>query len=365
GIALLLDLRRPLPEKRLGSFRAVASGAALALLPIATWLTVERAWLPAWEWCFRWARDHQRGYPGFSFWRYFGPALTAEPLFFSLAVFGALGALVRWRDHGLLVAAWLLSFGSFALQRAPYPYSLLPFMGVSAALAARGAQAIWETFAPRPSLKRGAALTLALVLGLQHWRLLQLPGNAEQRKVQARIGELTRVTDAAYDNSGGYVTRPHAHFFFYTDAYLRTHWAQTLEDDVPRALLESECVLRVQDVRSDTLPPKLVQFLSENYQPVDGDLSLWGRRLSVTADGTFEGQFYAVKSDRYFVQPAEAQGGLRIDGLRVGPVFTLTRGWHSVRYRGSASELFLLWLPRNQERWMPTYGRAPHYSRLF
>ncbi|MHB8873374.1 MAG: hypothetical protein ACYC8T_06775 [Myxococcaceae bacterium] len=378
GAPLLLGLR-PAPRANSPEGSSAPSalgmglGALAASVPLAGYLTVTGSFGALWHWCFAWAAEHQRGYPGFSSWRYLGPALAQVPWLFALGALGAAGTVrrlaglgpARWRDPDLLLLTALpATFGSFALQQAPYPYSLLPFLGITAVFAARGVAEALRLLRPL-RLELAGALAIALLLSFQAVQLFKLPAetNAPQLEVLSRIGRLTAPGDVVYDNSGGFVSRPHASFYFYTDAFLRSSRADELAREVPKALVEKECVLRLEDVRSDTLPPPLRDFLARHYQPLDGDLHLWGQRF----EGAGEGRFLAVKTGRYFVEPAGALAGgaLELDGRPVtAPVFELPKGEHLLRSR-AAEPFYLLWLPRDGQRWVPKPGSAPSYSRLF
>ena len=348
--------------------RAFLAGAGSVLAAVAAYLTVSGSWGAWWQWCFVWASEHQRHYPGFSSDKYLLPALAEQPWLFTLAALGFAATGRRWWRSGptrwsdpdlLLLLAVPATFGSYALQRAPFPYSLLPFLGVLAPFMARGVAEVFGWLRSPGARAVGAGALAALLDG---------GGNARQREVLARIATLTGPEDVAYDNSGGYVSRPHAHFYFYTDAYLRGAIAGTLAREIPEALVASGCVLRVDDLRTSGLPPTLRHFLSEHYQPLDGDLSLWGRRYEAHEGTPLEGRFLAVREGRYFVEPEAVltRGALFIDGARVTePEFSLARGEHTVRYEGPAGAFHLLWLPRDGKRWTPRPGLPPTYSRLF
>ncbi|WP_224244514.1 hypothetical protein [Hyalangium gracile] len=381
GLALAVDLvaRRGREPALLPAPRAFLAGAGAVLALIAAYLTVTRSWAAWWHWCFVWASEHQRHYPGFSWRSYFEPVWKEHPWLFTLAGLGLAATVRRLGSAGrrmlsepdlLLLLALPATFGSYALQRAPFPYSLLPFLGVVAILAARGAAAVLGALEAR-AWKVAGASALLLLLGGQLWRLeerLAASRNERQRDVLARVATLTAPGDVAYDNSGGYVSRPHAYFYFYTDAYLRGAIADTLAREVPEALVASGCVLRVDDLRTEGLPASLRRFLTEHYQPLDGDVFLWGQRYEAPAPGALEAKFLAVRDDRYFIEPASAleQGALFIDERRITePVFTLSKGEHAVRYEGSARAFYLLWLPRDGQRWAPRPGQPPTYSRLF
>ncbi|TQF17823.1 hypothetical protein FJV41_01375 [Myxococcus llanfairpwllgwyngyllgogerychwyrndrobwllllantysiliogogogochensis] len=358
---------------------AFLAGAGVGLAAVASYLTVTGSWGAWWQWCFAWAAEHQRHYPGFSWRDYLLPMVREQPWLFALAVLGFLVTVRAWWRSGAerwgsadlpLLLAVLATFGSYALQRAPFPYSLLPFLGVLAPFMARGTVAIFSGWSTPPA-RVVAALALGVLLCLQLWRLEALVdggGNARQRDVLARIAMLTGPEDVVYDNSGGYVSRPHAHFYFYTDAYLRGSIPDVLAREVPQALVERGCVLRVDDLRTSGLPPSLRGFLDTYYQPYDGDLFLWGQRYDVSPGSALEGRFLAVRDGRYFVEPASMleSGALFVDGARVTEAeLTLSRGEHTVRYEGPEGRLHLLWLPRDGQRWVPRPEAKPTYSRLF
>ena len=144
---------------------------------------------------------------------------------------------------------------------------------------------------------------------------------------------------------------------------MRDAEANRLSREVPQALLDRGCVLWLRDLRSDTLPRHLRTFLAEHFQPLDGDLSLWGQRFHSPVRATF----LASRDDRYFVDPPDAvKGGLRIDDRPVSSVtFSLTAGPHSVEYSGPLRSIYLLWLPRDGKTWSPKQGLPRTFSWLF
>jgi len=357
---------------------AFAAGAASGLGTIALYLTLTGSWQAWWHWCFVWAAAHQQGYPGFGWDRYFVPILLDAPWLFALATVGVVRTVLELRAFGraalrdpdaLLLAALASTFASFALQRAPYPYSLLPFLAVVAVFAARGAGELVAAHA-RPVVRVGAALVLLALLALQSATLASFvaASNAGQLATLERVASLTEPGDAAYDNSGGYVARPHAYRYFYTDSFLRESIADTLVREVPQAIVASGAVLHLRDLRFDTLPAPLRAFVARHFQPLDGDVALWGQHYVVPGDGRLEASFLAVRDDHYFVTPASLleRGTLAIDGAPVTePVFQLTAGPHRVEYQGPPGEIEILWLPRDGRTWQPQRGLAPTFSRIF
>jgi hypothetical protein len=381
GAVLAVDLvvRRGRAPALVPTPRAFLAGAGAVLAAVAVYLTLTGSWAAWWKWCFVWAAEHQRRYVGFPSSKYLLPALREQPWLFTLAALGFAASVRRWwrsgtarwsDSDGLLLLAVPATFGSYALQRAPFPYSLLPFLGVLAPFMARGAVEVLG-WLRTPFTRMAGAVTLAALLagqGLRLEALLDGGGNARQREVLARLATLTGPDDVVYDNSGGYVSRPHAHFYFYTDAFWRGAAAGLLAREIPEALLATGCAVRLDDLRTSGLPPSLRRFLDTYYQPYDGDLWLWGQRYEVSGRGPLESRFLAVRDGRYFVEPASVltHGALFIDGARVTePEIALGKGEHSVRYEGAAGPFHLLWLPRDGQRWTPRPGLPPTYSRLF
>lgn len=380
--ALLVDLAtgragagtaaRRLLRSPLAFAGGVAGGAAI----VALYLTVTHSWAPWWAWCIAWAAEHQQHYPGFSWRRYFDPTLLDSLWLFALAAIGTASTVRSLATRGyealrdpdlILLAALPSTFASFALQRAPYPYSFVPFLGVTAVFAARAIGFLLRT---PPALRAVFATILLVIAGLQSAALREFGAvsNARQLTVLARIAELTTASDAAYDNAGGYVARPHATWYFYTDEFLRQALPDVLARDVPRAILEHGAVLHLASIRSKSLPTSLKAFLGQHFQPVDGDIALWGQRYDVPATGRLDGSFLAVRHDRYFVTPPEAfaHGTLTIDGEPVRTqVFTLAKGAHQIAYVGRPGTLEILWLPRDGRPWQPQRGLKPTFSMLF
>lgn len=376
-IAAFLPCRRTEPSA-LGSAQAFAVGAGAVLSAVATYLVVTHSYKACWQWCIAWALEHQRAYPGFPWRSYFDPLLATDGWLLALAALGSLTTLRRLlhlrnqflsSPDSIALAALPTAFLSFALQRAAFPYSLLPFLALVAVFAARGVNSL--SGAIRSPAPRALSVTLLVILagfGVWHVMLLASSSNVHQRTVLERIGMLTDHTDAAYDNSGGYVTRPHAYFYFYTDALLRATRRDMLQREIPGALMSTGCVLVVHDIREEGLPSSVKSFLAEHYQPYDGDLALWGHRYQISPTGRLDARFLAVRDDRYFLEPERALAGatLHIDGkAATSPEFKLSRGEHAVLYEGSAPEIHILWLPRNGLRWRPAHNLQPTFSRLF
>ncbi|MBL8957308.1 MAG: hypothetical protein JNK82_41430 [Myxococcaceae bacterium] len=331
GAPFLLLLNRRL----VAGFAAVLAGQLLLLLATGSL----GAW---WEQTWVFAYRHEQAYPGFPATRYLWPAVQQQVGLFGLA---ALGAWASRRDRVPLLVLGTTLF-SFCFARAPFPYALVPFAGMAALFAARGVAALKPQW-------RGVALGVVAFQGAV--ALWGVGSNTQQHEVLAKVGRLTAATDPVFDSSGGASARPHVGFRYYTNAWIHEAEATTLGARIAREVREAQCTAALRDVRFDWLPADAKAFVTEHFQPYDGDLRLWGQRLPA-GRGTFE----AVRGARYFVEPAQA---LRIDGREVeGPEFWLERGAHEVELD---REGFVLWLPANGERWRPDFDTKPVFSTLF
>lgn len=385
-LAFVLDLafhRAPGVPRLLGSPARWLAGVLAVAAMVAVYLFAThsaRAWL---DQTLLWAAQHERDYPGFPWTRYFVPTLLAQPGLFAL---GALGlARTLWQlargprplaqPELLLVLALGGTLFSFIFARAPFPYALVPFLGILAAFAARGFSALLHAIVRMPGPEWGqklvasatGVLCLGLVpfLGLYSIEEKLQQDNRYQYQVLAALNRLTAEDDPVYDNSGGYSARPHVGFRFYTSALNHTRDRAELAERIPREIQEAGCTAALHDLRFDYLPKPAQRFVREHFQPYNADLWLWGQRFE---GSDLQGTFDAARDARYFVQPASIleEGSLRVDGQLVRePVLTLARGRHAVEYRGPRRDFFILWLPRNGERYAPALGLTPRFSTLF
>ncbi len=381
-VAFAIDV---VPDRRrrrflLGDPVGFGAGAAVALFAFAIFLTATHAW-PGWlEHAVRWSIYHQRNYYGFPFTRTFVPVFLENRLLFLLALIGlavsfrrifATGGTGANPEDVLPVLALGSTFASFALTRAPHVYCLVPFFPALCVFSARGAVALGRrSIAGRaaPVLRIALALVLAseLVQAYRRLDVATMNRNDYQQATLARVAALTREDEPVFDNAGAAVARPHVLFHYYGDRLHLELRAKELETRAPEEMIRTGCVLVLYERRFVVLPPKLLAFISENYQPYDGDLRLWGRRYRTEGRPTKD-QFYAIRDGRYFVSPASAldDGKLLIDGRRVlSSTFALTRGTKSIEYSGSERQIYLLWLPANGMQYAPRPGLPPRFLIL-
>jgi hypothetical protein len=367
---------------------AWAGGGAVGALA-ALYLTVTSSWNGFLTFCFGWAFRWQAEYPGFSFRRALAPAADGYVVACLLAAVGVAASVVAWRRRGraisdpdaLLVACFASSLAYFLALKAPYDYNLIPFLGFVGVFAGRGIGALAAATTAGsarlgvspPVALFASTLAVALALLAPALSLLRIEffarqSNAFQYDVLAKVAALTSPGDAAYDNSGSYVARPSASFYFYTDAPMRRRLGDMLARRIPEDILKSGTVLFLQDARTGGLPESLRTFLGEHFKPYSGDLWLWGQSYRTDAAGRVASRFRAVRKDRYFIEPASllASGTLTIDGHRIeSVVFELDAGTHAVVFEGSPSaDVHLLWLPRDGHTWVPAFGAKPHFSLI-
>ena len=181
ALTLLVDLAARRGDRVRGdrpllrSPAAFVGGVVAGVAVVAIYLTATGSWAAWWNWCFTWAVEHQRHYPGFPWRRYFDPILVDAPWLFLLAAWGLVRTLRALRERGrdatrdpdtLLVGALVSTFASFALQRAPYPYSFLAFLAIVTVFAGRGVGDLLATKA-RPVVRLTLAMALLVVLAVQ------------------------------------------------------------------------------------------------------------------------------------------------------------------------------------------------------
>lgn len=374
-----------------------ALGATTVGAPIVAYMTLTGSWASFYKWCFRWAYDYQLRYPGFSWWSVFKPVAITYPILIILAIIGV-GVVLHRKEMDrdvaekecasslpeyILAASLVTAFFSFALQRAPWIYSAIPLLGFLCVFAGRGLGALLYWVRGRISGKPArVALILSFFLlsawyGITCGSLLTYKisqDNHYQIHVLNMIDRLTFPSDAIYDNSGGYVSRPHAYFYFYTEKSIRVLEAERLIHEVPEAIEKSEAMFLLKDFRYKGLPEELKEYLESNFQSYNGDLWIWGGKIS----GTGHFKFRANKTGKYFIVPLSGSfgpsdslmfirsAGIRIDGTPVaGSIFSLEKGQHLITVENESGPFYVLWVPRNREIWIPRPNIEQKFSKIF
>jgi hypothetical protein len=362
--------RRPGEPRLLPNPREFGLGVLAAAIPIVAYLTLTHNWRPWWEWCLYGGIVHETFYPKRSPWISLHPTMRANWHVLVLATLGfvsmARGVWIRGFRAALsdpdvlLLACGVTTTLSYFMQQAPYGWSLVAPLAFVALLAARAL---------------GDMVQRSLLIPLRAWRQQAVPVGCvaiafasvplsardmlrtrrvrvRQETMLANVARLTAPTDPAYDNTGYYVARPHAHFFFWTDQSARIVHRDRLIREVPTAILERGVTLRIRDRRDLELPPGLLAFLNDHFVCVLGDVCLWGH--TYTSLDRKPARFTAVRDADYYLTPrgALSAGHLQIDGHPVEQqTFQLTRGDHAVSWSGTGQgpELSIIWLPRSGE----------------
>ena len=376
--ALVADLvrRRQDPACRdylLGHPGAFLAGCATAALPIAFYLTWTSSWQAWFEGCIRWSFVHQFHYPGHPWTRNFAQLLAQSFWLFPLAVVGVVSTL-RARPapsspDWLLLASAVTTLASFAWQSAAYLYSLVPFTVVLCVFAGRGLVAAMRFLgSTRSTAGIFAAALLALIVAaeLQRSRTgidkLLTRSNAAQHALLGSVAALTRPHEPVLNIAGGQITRPSVHFFYFFEAVVRKLKHDVFAYELPRSMVDEGCVAYMPSERFGRLPEPLRRFLLDNFQPYSRELWFWGRHYRVPESGELAADFTAVRDGRYFVWPLAAprQGEMVVGAEKLtAPVVELTAGTHRLSYRGEAPELFLIWLPADEQPFAPRPEMKP------
>jgi hypothetical protein len=376
--------KRPSSGQILGRPLWVLGGISAGLLPILAYLSLTGSWGAIYGWCIKWAYEYQQRYPVFSWTRAFLPFLFAYPDYLVLGAFGIAGTVRKRRMEPpedrrrfpgrgmefLLVGSLLAAFLSFCLQRAPWGYSMIPFLGFLCLFVARGfseALSLLLGLVRRSATRRillGAAgvflVGAFLRSGIVMTPFLMRP-NSYQLYVLNLANQLMDRADSFYDNTGTIVSRPHAYFYFYTEKSIRGFEGEQLIREVPKAIEGTGSVVMMVDARYYGLPEPLKEYLDENFQSFNGDLRIWGHGYP----GAGDHEFQAILDGEYFMAPAagpadearlasaRAQGAIKIDGISVqDQKFRLAKGRHKI-HSSSPCPFYILWLPRNHKMWSP------------
>ncbi len=386
GVLLLVDViraRAPWRARWLESWVPLALSMAGTVLAITLYFLITHSGAAWFQQTLIWAAYHEKHYPGFPWTNYGLPALEAASVLVALGLIGAARTSYELSQSRALLAepdlVLVLVLGSalfsFGFARAPFPYALLPGLGMLAVFVPRAFTAIFSLLRRVPVSPLVFGLEVAMVLlfvgllgiraGLQRSEQKLETTNASQYQVLTELARVTRPTDAVYDNSGSFVSRPHVGFRFYTSALDRQEEASSLPIKVPQAIRELGCTAILIDARFSGLPPVLRRFFAQHYLPYDADIWLWGQRFSTNAGVA---SFEAVRDADYFVEPERVvtNGAFSIDGAPVStPMFHLSRGVHRFEYTGTERQYSVAWLPADGVRYQAKFGLHPAFSSIF
>ena len=191
-----------------------------------------------------------------------------------------------------------------------------------------------------------------ILLSIRTFVFLDMPDNKYQHYIFNTINVLTDISDPIYDNSGSYVSRPHAYFWYFTSILMRQKWMyDQLITDVPKSIKKNGCTVFIKDIRTESLPKQLILWLKVHFLPYNKDIYIWGSKYNSGGSGKVIGKFEAIRQDKYFISPLDIfeKGQLFINNNEIKTqIVTLKKGNHDVFFTGDKKFKFrILWLPRN------------------
>ncbi len=344
-----------------------------------------------WRNAVQWPMAYESSYEGFPFWPRFRHHVYGLEGVLAVAAYGWIALLAEARSVGRepiapdgaadaaaraatrlpLLAFLPLAVLSVAAQSAAYAYSYLPILAGIAAFFAIGvarASAMIHRHAPRWTRWAGLLLLVLLLrVGVDTFAHHGRAGAEKRAQQLAVLRDLERLVAPGvpvYDNTGQAVRRPAVHYYGFTNPWIREATPEMLVREIPAAIVRSGCVAMLVDSTNGRLPPALERFLSETFQPWDGDIWLWGRRLHAAAEAAgVRAQLVVPRDGRYgFVRDGEdGDAPVFVDGREIsGETVSLSAGPHEVR--SAARALTVLWQPADGRPWRPRPDQSP---RLF
>lgn len=263
------------------------------------------------------------------------------------------------------IGAWL----SFFLQKAPYPYSLLPAIVFSAIFATYSLcfliQKLPPKFSHHPRVVVPAVIVFCALAVLDIYRKSDIDRyNHRQLEILSSIGQLTDVDDTVYDMSSSFVFRPHAHHLLIMDRFRINLYKDQVIRELPQVLKDRETALFIYDVRfnKNFKETELGDFIRNHYVKYNNDIWVWGKKFpsEVNPSSAQSSRFHAIKKGKYFIHSVSGKSeNIKIDGKIVKESLVhLEKGEHQIQY-GESSEFYLIWLPRNEIPFEPDREAPP------
>ncbi len=374
-LAFLLDAGRALFHKEgrlLGQPLFVVIGALAMLLTFPLKMVLEGGIEPWYRWCILWPMAHEQGAIGFPWHQFFMPIFVRD-LFLVPPVLVGAWLLLRevWRERAwtthpniLFLAIVPLTFVSFAMQKAAYAYSLIPFLlcfYMLAGVGLVGLAGFLHELGRAIQVGGFVLVTVLLAWRAVHFHLPTSETNHYQKYILSEVAQRVGPQDPVYDNSASTLVQPSIHYFYFTSLYIRTSEAQRLTREIPLAIEKRECTYVFLDSRFNDLSLTLRRWLYERFIPCQGELWVYGKQFGAEAGvQTFE----AIRSGQYFIWPAETAGSLRLDGQPVeGQIIALERGSHQIE-NASGGRPYLIWLPYDGKVFEPQPRLPQRFSRI-
>jgi len=288
----------------------LAVGAALGILGSAFETTILHA------------LEHEAYYPRVHFWRYAAPffaetRFTTIPILVFAAAYGVLE-----RDPFWWAALGVAVLGG-ALMQTQYPYNFVYPGFLLLICAIRGFAALVERIRPPAGL--GAALwslLYLLPLGILPDQLdfvANTSNNRYQLALLKKVEDYSSAADAVIDGSGGALFRRHGSYYWYHGSAHRRMFRSYFETELVRDYRDSRALFWIHDLRQRKLPKSVIQYFSDHYVHVDGDLYALGFETAVANPDAAEREIELIRSGDYFVLTAEPSGrGRIVTATRVG-----------------------------------------------
>jgi hypothetical protein len=269
----------------------------------------------------------------------------------------------------VLVFGYIGTWLSFFLQKAPYPYSLLPAIVFSAIFATYGLcfviQVLPPNFSRHPRVVAPAVIIFSAIAVLDIYRKSDIDRyNDRQLEILSSIGQLTDVDDTVYDMSSSFVFRPHAHHLLIMDRFRINLYKDQVIKELPQVLKDRETALFIYDGRFDKnfKETELGDFIENHYVKYNNDIWVWGKKFPSEGSPFAQqsSRFHAIKHGKYFIHLVSGNSEtIKIDGKIVkGSIVHLEKGEHQIQY-GEASEFYLIWLPRDNTVFDPNKEFPP------
>lgn len=340
------------------------NGSMLVGFIILGYLFLTRSLVTMWFWCIMFPMEMQAGFQGFSWAKHFFPGFGWYFWVIPLFLVGWISSLIRLKKEWVPIEVLLLTlpffaFLSYIIQVAPYDYSLIPFYAVFALYAGRGGGFIIEKLVKStqlPNLIRFSALVcfiisimIAVLLNLQTFARFMEDNNASQLQVLKQISTLTEEDEVFFDNTGNFVSRPHAYYFYYNFPFMREDWQIKFTKEIPEAVFDSKCTWLFEDDRSAELPEPVISFLLAHFVRYSPELWVWGRKFY--GKGTFK----AIKNGKYFIYPEDVLEGndIRLGDKKIKKqIFSLAEGYYRVSSKVN-KEFYIIYLPADGKTFKP------------
>jgi 4-amino-4-deoxy-L-arabinose transferase-like glycosyltransferase len=236
--------------------------------------------------------------PGRFRWLYLKTTARIDGALWAVSV---AGALIGWRrlrqpargELWILAGSFLAGGLGIFLISAPMRQVFLPLLPAAAVAGALGLAAGARALAARYGAPAAAGALLLALLAIAAAPLGHLarttPGMERQLRILERVLEVSEPGDRVFDSfSGLYLTRLHAHRYFYLNSDIQRLFApEQLEREVRQAIAAPEVKLVLMDRDCRRLPAPVQRSIRERFAPLQGEAGfIWVRKDREPARGS-------------------------------------------------------------------------------